>query len=506
VGNLLSGADAIVFRRREAMAVLCSESAPMESKHRCRGFVSAQSEMKSNSMKGRTMNNKSKKQIVVGGVEFTPLFENLVPKITDEEYQRLKEDIESNGVLVPIALDESSGVIDGLNRLRAVSELEHKSVPFHIHANLGKKEKRELAIKLNSLRRNWSKEERLDLAVALRKDKYSFRRIGDILNLSHETVRRHLSELGDTEDFPDTIIGKDGKKRAAQGRRKPCVVLKNTKEAKDAYRNFEGAKGIQLPDSIIDVKRLGRLVRDHKIKNHNTDGLGDITVGQTKLLLGDFMEKGKEIAPDSVDMIFTDPPYGKDDLRLWEDLGPFAKRVLKPGGLLLSYTGSLYLPRIFDLLGKHLEYFWTFAVRHTGGRKTVYPVNVHQAWKPVLGYCKPPFKKYWHTFPDMVSGGQSKDFHEWEQPIEEAHHFIKNLCPKNGVLVDPMAGSGSSILAGMALGMDCTGIEIDTTAFATAKQRIEHVQNKLSKKAEHINKELTEKVEHADTKLTKKAA
>jgi len=452
------------------------------------------------------MKEKRKKQIVVGGVEFTPLFEGLVPRISEEEYQRLKNDIEANGVLVPVVCDEKRGIVDGVNRLRAVSELGYKKVPFNIHPNLSKKEKRELAIKLNALRRHWKTEERLTLAVALRKEGYSYRRIEDILNLSHETIRRHLIKLGEKEDLPDTIIGKDGKKRAAQVKRKPCVVIKNTKEAKDAYHKFGEAKGIQLPDSIIDVRRLGGLVRDHKIKNHNTDDLGDVTVGQTKLLLGDFMDKGKEIAPDSVDMIFTDPPYGKDELRLWEDLAVFAKRVLKPGGLLLSYSGTLYLPKVHEMLGRYLAYFWMFAVRHKGGRKTVYPVNVHQAWKPVLGYCKPPFRKYWHTFPDMVSGGQSKDFHKWEQPVEEAWYFIKSLCPENGTLVDPMMGSGSSILAAMALGMDCTGIEIDTTAFATAKQRVERANTKLRKKAVDVDKKLTKKVDHVGTKLGKKAA
>ena len=29
-----------------------------------------------------------------------------------------------------------------------------------------------------------------------------------------------------------------------------------------------------------------------------------------KLLLGDFREKGKEIPDNSIDLIFTDPPYG----------------------------------------------------------------------------------------------------------------------------------------------------------------------------------------------------
>ncbi len=428
------------------------------------------------------MKDKRKKQIVVGGVEFTPLFKGLVPQITDEEYQRLKEDIAANGVLVPIVVDESSGVIDGFNRIRAASELEHKSVPFHIHPNLKKKEKKELALRLNALRRHWSKQERLDLAVALRKESYSFRRIGNLLNLSHETIRRHLTALGDTEDFPKTVIGKDGKERRAKSKRNSCVVLKGVGEAKTAFEQFPKTGGLDLPGKIIDLKGLLRKSRQQKGGKGDGD-YSDVTIGSADLKLGFFEEKGNEIASDSVDLILTDPPYSEDALPLWESLGQFAQRVLKPGGILLSYSGNMYLPQIHTMMGKHLQYFWTFAVRHTGGKTTVWNVKVQQAYKPVIAYCKPPLDVFWHPFVDMVSGGRSKENHEWEQPVEEAQHFIKNLCPKGGVVCDPMMGSGSFILAGMSLGMGCIGIDQDTSAYATAMKRVENANKKLKKKA-----------------------
>lgn len=426
---------------------------------------------------------KQKQMWVVGSVEFTALFEDRIPRLSVEEYARLKEDIAAHGVLVPVAVDEKMQVIDGINRIKAASELEHRSIPIHVHAGVTANEKKELAIRLNAFRRHWSQDERLAMTVALRREKYSLRRIGKLLNLSHETIRRYLEASGVAKDLPDTVVGDDGIERPAKVTRRPVIALKNTKEAKEAYRQLEEAEGIHLPNSIIDVKRLGRLVRDHKSKTYNRADLSDRTVGQATLLLGDFAEKGETVAPDSVDLIFTDPPYGGDCLGLWDELGRFAEKVLKPGGLLLSYSGVLYLPQIYEMLGRHLKYFWTFAVRHTGGRKTVYSVNVHQAWKPIVGFFKPPFKKQWHTFPDMTTAGQSKECHKWEQPIGEAHYFIQNLCPTKGVLVDPMMGSGTAVLAGMALGMTCTGIEIDTTAFATANQRIEQVQKKVGKEA-----------------------
>ena len=78
---------------------------------------------KTNSERTDVDKDKSAKKIEVGGIKFTPLFEGLMPRISEEEYQRLRNDIKVNGVLVPIVCDEKRGIVDGINRLKAVSEL-----------------------------------------------------------------------------------------------------------------------------------------------------------------------------------------------------------------------------------------------------------------------------------------------------------------------------------------------------------------------------------------------
>ena len=85
----------------------------------------------------------------------------------------------------------------------------------------------------------------------------------------------------------------------------------------------------------------------------------------------------------------------------------------------------------------------------------------------------------------MVSGGQAKSNHDWEQPVYEAAHYIKALCPKNGVLLDPMMGSGTSIIAGLeaGLGLTCIGIDIDKAAYAKAESRAKETLDKLQKES-----------------------
>ena len=81
---------------------------------------------------------------------------------------------------------------------------------------------------------------------------------------------------------------------------------------------------------------------------------------------GDFREVlTEEIVPtDSVSLLLTDPMYGREHLPLWRDLAQFASRVLKPGNLLVSYTGQTYLPEVLTSLEEHLTYVWVAGVRY----------------------------------------------------------------------------------------------------------------------------------------------
>ena len=69
-----------------------------------------------------------------------------------------------------------------------------------------------------------------------------------------------------------------------------------------------------------------------------------------ELIEGDFIEKCKDIPDNSIDLIFTDPPYQRGWLPFYEPLGKIAFRVLKEGGSLVMYAGHYALPQIFDYM------------------------------------------------------------------------------------------------------------------------------------------------------------
>ena len=59
---------------------------------------------------------------------------------------------------------------------------------------------------------------------------------------------------------------------------------------------------------------------------------------------------GENIPDNSVDLIFTDPPYNEASLSVYADLAKLADRVLKPGGSLITYVGHYALFKINDLI------------------------------------------------------------------------------------------------------------------------------------------------------------
>lgn len=435
--------------------------------------------------KGKKCNSPKKEdQIEVGDVKFTVKYTKALPPLSKEQKEKLKSDISERGVVVPIIVDEKFNVIDGEHRLQVVHEEGLKEVPFSIRPGLAEEEKWKMAEDLNLHRRHLTQEEiqdilkqnreRLPQKVAeLRQKGKSYRVIGDELGISHQQAKNIVDSttVNDlTVKSPEVIVGKDGKKRPA---RKTSISVKNLKELQKGVDCCHKA-GDKLPSKAVDLKRASKISTQIENEKLRQQEVHDHKEGSIELLQGDFIEKTKEIQDSSVDMIFTDPPYDKESLYLWGELGLLAKRVLKPGGLLISYTGALYLNQVMEYLNNNLDYLWMGCCLHSGHTRIVYPRNINQCWKPIVMYYKPPLNKWWGAIKDVVSEGRSKDNHDWEQPVEEALHFIKAMCPTDGTLLDPMMGSGSTILAGMKakMGLKCIGMEKDKATFVKTQKRI----------------------------------
>lgn len=182
----------------------------------------------------------------------------------------------------------------------------------------------------------------------------------------------------------------------------------------------------------------------------------------------------EDIASESVDCIITDPPYPKDFIDLFDDLGSLAARVLKPGGSLVVMTGQLYLPRYIELLSKHLTYHWILAYTTPGGQAVqVWNQEVNTFWKPLLWFVKDQRDSRWVS--DVVNtpvNANDKQHHHWGQSVEGMQAIVEKFTNPGDCILDPFLGGGTTGLVCKATKRKFIGVEIDE---AVAKQALTRI-------------------------------
>lgn len=191
------------------------------------------------------------------------------------------------------------------------------------------------------------------------------------------------------------------------------------------------------------------------------------------LYLGDFRKIGDCIPDESVDLIFTDPPYDRKAIELYDSLGEFAARVLRPGGSLVAYVGQIQLPDAVADLSRHLRYWWTCSCYHSG--PTLLRMNEYgivNGWKPMLWFVKETRGDKQTFINDVATGSREKSHHDWQQSEAEARYFIELLTDPDGFVVDPFCGGGTTPAACIALGRKWSAFEIDAGQHALASSRI----------------------------------
>jgi len=191
----------------------------------------------------------------------------------------------------------------------------------------------------------------------------------------------------------------------------------------------------------------------------------------------------KEIAfdfvePNCADLILTDPPYAYNKLEVWSYLSKFAAYTLKPGKLLIAYSGKAYLPEIYRRLNEHLDYIWTIALIHTSNKRTYFPkLNIFERWKPILVFAKPTYTPN-EPFEDILMGaGREKELHKHAQAEAEAEQLIKKFTKENDLVIDPFCGSGTVLVASKKLNRNFLGFDIDENAIKTTLERLGNAEN-----------------------------
>jgi 16S rRNA G966 N2-methylase RsmD len=399
----------------------------------------------------------------------------------------LAANISQLGLLQPIVINENNELVDGQRRILAFKKLERTEIPFfRIYLQeivLGE-------FSANHYRKDWTISEMVAIKRAI--EPYQKHAAKE----RQSTGQQPCGKLpqGKTRDIVAKFVG---------------VGERTLKKAEDIVKAAElDPEKYQILVDKMDSKELkvdkaynnfiNQQTRERLMSAKPTIELPE----NCKLLLGDFREKGKEIPDNSIDLIFTDPPYEKNDLQLYEDLGRLAVRVLKPGGSLVTYGGQYAIPKILNFVLKSgLKYRWIFAIEHTGKLVVLHENRIVVGGKPLLWFTKSG--EISKTAPCVYDGTYIHDYikstppdkrlHDWAQSSTEAEYYISKLVPHNiGLVLDPFMGSATTGIAALRQGRLFTGIEVNRERFEIAEANIKKSSssnNSISNKEESIGDE-----------------
>jgi N6-adenosine-specific RNA methylase IME4 len=174
--------------------------------------------------------------------------EGLLPPLSVEEENSLKNSIKENGVLDPVKVLPDGRIVDGYHRWKLS---DHKA-PVKI-LNLSEDEALCLALNLNTSRRHLSPDQKRDLVLTLRKRRYSQQRVSELTGFS----RAYVSSVEKLEDFRDvrTVNSKS-----------PDLRIKIPEE--EHSRIYERSKEEPLNKLAADYKvtpgRISQILQGHE--------------------------------------------------------------------------------------------------------------------------------------------------------------------------------------------------------------------------------------------------
>jgi len=177
------------------------------------------------------------------------------------------------------------------------------------------------------------------------------------------------------------------------------------------------------------------------------------------------------IPDNSVDLIFTDPPYHDRFIHLYSWLSEEAARVLKPGGFCLAMCGGMRLNENMRRLEEKLQWFWNYEVFMQEVSTVIWPKRTVARNKPIVALSKGDGMPRCNVLSGLQGGGNDKQYHRWGQDVASARYFIDCFSKKGDLVLDPFIGGGTTLIASELIGRRCIGFDVDFTALQTTQAR-----------------------------------
>ena len=397
------------------------------------------------------------------------------PDLPPDEFAALMADIDEHGIQVAVIQDELGNTIDGHQRERAAKELGIVKYPITVMSGLTEEQKRHLALSLNVKRRHLTRPQMQALIEQelLRTPDIANNWLAEILGVDDRTVqaaRKRLESTSAMRKFTK-LRGKDGRNRAASYGR---VIANTPTELRIAQKVAK-----HLPPScdgkLIDTVSASRHAR-RSARAEVRDGqpMKQLSMDSIKIFHCPFqkLEKLAGIRPSSIQLLLTDIPFGKEFLPQLGELAAFAERVLVTGGLFVTYSGQYYLPQVLDAFGKHLTYRWLAMSSWDSDSNMVHPLDLASQCKPILIFSKGPWKKRDRWNDVFIAEGKEKQWHPWQQNLEEVERLVQYFSKPGDLVLDPCSGGATTAAACFGLGRKCIACDCEKKHVVNGRKRL----------------------------------
>jgi DNA modification methylase len=407
------------------------------------------------------------------------------------EVEELAVSIQRYGLFHPIVVDDQLNLIAGERRLKAHRMLGLKEIEVRKVTDITELERREIEVEENLRRKNFTWQEEVK---ALR----------EVDRIKREMYGHAIPGHGggwsirDTADSLGSSIGKVSQdiKLANMLEEYPELSQEPTKDA--ARKKYERMRESRVVSALAE-----------KVK---------VEVGTECIVNGDSATVMKGLAAESVDLVFTDPPFGialdkgMKSKEAWNDkvydddtqhvlntiqlVLKECYRVLKDGRHMYLWFGIQHYDYIFKMLEdigfnvNKVPCVWTKrGGAGVGGSDFSYSSNYEVCFFCMKGRRSLNKLGQPNVWEEQRVAPQRK-IHPTEKPTSLIRRCVEQSSQAGELVIDPFAGSGSTLIGALECNRQAWGCELDKEYYGKIVIRLEEMQRKGVVKEEVVEEEV----------------
>ena len=411
---------------------------------------------------------------------------NIFPEMQSDDYNRLRDDIRANGYdeKQPIYL-YNGAVLDGWNRYTACTQLGIQPTYKEFEGNYI--EAINFVMRTNK-RRNLNSTQWACIAVEA----------DDIIEvLKEETEKERRAKQAETQsvtmkqDLSDNKLTHRSEpervttKLATTFNTNRTYVSQAQKLKETAPEKYEQAKrGEKTFTEIAKEEKTAKLAEKKAEYIESAKAIIEVKPEIKQMDCVDFLN---EFEDNSIDLLFTDPPYATDV----DNIAEFTKKWLtaaiektKKTGRLLVCSGAypIEMKAFLDVLLSQTKFIvdnpivWTYKNTLGVTPKMKYNLNYQLVWHLYSDESKELDTSITNEMFSVMEinapdGRQGNRLHTWQKPDELALRLIRHTTNENDLVVDPFCCTGTFLLAANRLKRNSKGCDINLENLKIAESR-----------------------------------